>query len=154
VRAKNVQNVIETLLQMRVLPVVNENDTVSTEEIEAISTFGDNDTLSAIVGELAHTDLLVIFSDIDGLYSADPHKNPDAKLISQVNEITPHLFEIAGGAGSARGTGGMTTKLHAAEIALRAGYSMAILNGSNPELLYDLLEDKQVGTMFCCAKTE
>ena len=147
-RASNVRRAIENLLMLGVIPIFNENDTVSVEELEALTNFGDNDTLSAIVAGLAKADLLVLLSDIDGLYDSDPHRNPNAALIPVVGRVTQELYEAAGGAGSSVGTGGMTTKLHAAEIAAANGCDMVILNGSHPELMYDCLEGKPVGTLF------
>ncbi len=149
-RKENVSNTFERLLELSVIPVVNENDTVSVEEIE----FGDNDTLSAIVARLVEADLLIIFSDIDGLYDRDPRKNPDAQLISHVAEITDEIRALAGTPGSAFGTGGMVTKLHAAEICMEAGIPMAILNGEKPEEIYCLLEGKEAGTLFALNKAE
>lgn len=143
-RKANVINTFERLLELGVIPVVNENDTVSTEEIE----FGDNDTLSAIVSELVSADLLILLSDIDGLYDADPKKNPQAKLIPVVHKIDEELEAAAGGKGSSLGTGGMATKLQAGRICLAASISMIIANGEHPALLYDLLDGKQVGTLF------
>lgn len=143
-RKQNVQNTFETLLKMGVIPVVNENDTVATEEI----VFGDNDTLSAIVASLTHADGLVILSDIDGLFTDNPAKNPDAKLIPLVSKITDEIENSAGGAGSDRGTGGMATKIAAAKICMENGCAMAIINGNRPENLYDLLEGKDIGTLF------
>ena len=143
-RAANARNTFERLFSMGAIPIVNENDTVSTEELE----FGDNDTLSAMVAVLTGADGLIILSDIDGLYAQDPRKNPDAPLIPVVREIDEHIESIAGGSGSDRGTGGMSTKIQAAKIALAQSIPMAILNGSNPNLLYDLLEGKPVGTLF------
>ena len=148
VRAALVRRTIRTLLSLNVIPIFNENDTVAVEELEAVTAFGDNDTLSAIVAGLAEADLLVLFSDIDGLYDRDPHRDPQAALIPVVEAVTPELYGIAGGAGSSVGTGGMTTKLHAAEIAAENGCDMVILNGTRPELLYDFLEGKPVGTLF------
>lgn len=143
-RKENCMNAFEHLLAMNAVPIVNENDTISVEEIE----FGDNDTLSAIVAVLCHADALVIMSDIDGLYDADPRKAPDAKLIRRVDEIDEGIASLAGGAGSSRGTGGMLTKLHAAKIACPGGVDMAIINGKRPENLYDLFAGKQLGTHF------
>ena len=117
---------------------------MAVEELE----FGDNDTLSAQVAVLTEADLLIILSDIDGLFEEDPHKNPDAKLISVVESIDEHIEAIAGGAGSDFGTGGMSTKIEAAKLTAQAGIAMAILNGSDPDLLYDLLDGKQPGTLF------
>ena len=144
VRKQNLQNAFLRLLEMRIVPVVNENDSVSTEEIE----FGDNDTLSAVVCSLAGADLLIILSDIDGLYDSNPRENPDAKLLHQVDELTPEVERMASGAGSSRGTGGMVTKIHAAQIATANGVDMVIMNGANPKKLYNLLEGEELGTYF------
>lgn len=141
---KNATNTLDRLLQLGVIPIINENDTVSTDEIE----FGDNDTLSAIVANLIHAKKLIILSDIDGLYTDNPRKNKDAKLINVVEEIDEYIYSIAGGAGSSLGTGGMSTKIHAAEIMMIEGGDMHIINGEDPYLLYDVLEGKQVGTLF------
>ena len=143
-RRQNIHNTFERLLEMGVVPVVNENDTVSVDEIK----IGDNDTLSAEVAVLTGADVLVIFSDIDGLYTANPAEHPDAELIPLVTSVTEETMLLAGGAGSSRGTGGMKTKLTAALRAGGAGIDMAILNGSRPHLLYDLLEGRSVGTRF------
>lgn len=145
-RQKNVENTIEKLIEMGVIPIVNENDTVAIDELEL--EIGENDSLSAIVAKLAKADLLVILSDIDGLYDSDPHKNPNAKLIPVVTEIDTHIEEIAGGAGSVLGTGGMATKINAAKIANEAGIDMIIMNGNNPERLYGLFENDETGTIF------
>lgn len=142
-RRQNTRNTFNTLLEMGIIPIVNENDTISVEEIE----FGDNDTLSAIVAEFVEADLLVLFSDIDGFYDKDPHVNVDAKLIDCVTDIQS-VRSLAGGVGSNRGTGGMVTKLDAAEIATGAGIDMVITNGENIDGLYDILEGKKVGTVF------
>ena len=131
------------------MPIVNENDSISAEQIE----FGDNDTLSAIVAKLVGADLLIILSDIDGLYDKDP-STPEAKLISRVEGVTDEVRALAGGAGSNRGTGGMITKLAAAEIANGAGIDMFILNGSDPFIIYDLLDGKKVGTLFNSARRD
>lgn len=143
-RRQNAQNTFETLMEFGVIPVVNENDTVSTEEVE----FGDNDTLSAMVADLIGADLLVILSDIDGLYDKDPRSNSDARLIHVVEKIDDKIKECASGAGSRRGTGGMITKLRAGEIAAKAGISMVILNGKDPYDIYKMLDGEPVGTMF------
>lgn len=126
-----------------VIPIVNENDTVAIDELEL--EIGENDSLSAIVAETANADLLIILSDIDGLYDSDPHKNPDAKLIPVVTRIDDHIEGAAGGAGSMFGTGGMITKINAARIANNAGIDMIIMNGNNPDKLYDLFENNQAG---------
>jgi glutamate 5-kinase len=144
VRKENFHNTLNRLLELHVLPIINENDTVSTEELG----IGDNDTLSATVAASVSADLLVLLSDIDGLYDADPHVNPDAKLIPVVKHLDEHILSLAGGKGSALGTGGMVTKLKAAQIAGDAGVDMVIANGKNPELLYDIAEQRPVGTKF------
>lgn len=144
IRKQNAQNTFETLMEYGVIPVVNENDTVSTEEVE----FGDNDTLSAIVSKLVHADLLIILSDIDGLYDKNPKDHSDAKLIGEVYGVNDEIRALAGGAGTSRGTGGMVTKLSAAEIANGAGIDMIIINGDEPCGIYDVLEGKQIGTVF------
>ena len=138
-----------------VIPVANENDSVSSAEIETgrHKVLGDNDTLSAIVAELCRADLLVLLSDIDGLYDADPKTHPEAKLLHQVTELTPEILEMAGGAGSWRGTGGMATKLNAARIAMEAGCDMVITNGRRMEDLYGIAEGKDIGTRFVSGKT-
>ena len=143
-RRANFHNTMFRLLELGALPVINENDTVATEEIE----FGDNDTLSALVAELVGADALVQLTDIDGLYDADPHQNPDAHPIPEVRIIDQNLLKLAGGAGSNRGTGGMVTKLHAAEIAMAAGIPAVIMNGARPSRLYDLMEGQALGTLF------
>ena len=144
-RRANFQNTLSRLLELGALPIINENDTVSTDEITSI---GDNDTLAAIVTCCVHADLLVLLSDIDGLYTANPHTHPDAKLIPVVEEITPEVLALADGAGSALGTGGMSTKLRAAQMVTVEGADMVIANGSHPELLYDIAAGKSAGTRF------
>ena len=150
VRSEHLHNTFEALLELGVIPVVNENDSVSSAEIETgqCKVLGDNDTLSAIVARLCGAELLVLFSDIDGLYDADPRTHPDARLIHQVEAITPELRAMAGGAGTWRGTGGMATKLNAAQLCLEAGVDMVIANGARMEALYDIVEGKNVGTRF------
>ncbi|MEE0969399.1 MAG: glutamate 5-kinase [Clostridia bacterium] len=143
-RYENFCNTMRRLLDLDVLPIINENDTIATEEIKV----GDNDTLSAIVATSIDADMLILLSDIDGLYTADPHKDPNAKLINVVKELTPEIMDLAGGVGSSLGTGGMKTKLHAAELCKEAGCEMVILNGENPSLLYNLFDGKNVGTKF------
>jgi len=140
---QNIINTFERLLEFGVIPIVNENDTVSTEEIK----FGDNDTLSAIVATLIDADVLVLLSDIDGLYTANPKEDPTAKLISVVDDIES-IRHLAGGSSSSFGTGGMVTKINAADIVCKAGKDMYIINGSDPTLLYDLFDGKNVGTYF------
>ena len=144
-RRVNIQNTLTRLLELGALPIINENDSVATDEITSI---GDNDTLAAIVTCCIHADLLVLLSDIDGLYTANPHTHPDAKLIPVVEEITPEIEMLAGGAGSALGTGGMLTKVTAAKRATEAGVDMIITNGAHAEVLYDIVEGKPVGTRF------
>ncbi len=143
-RKRNVVNTFHKLLEFSSIPIVNENDTTAVEEIE----FGDNDTLSAIVAILCGADALVILSDIDGLYDSDPKQNPTAKLIEEVHTIDDNILALAGGAGSSRGTGGMITKIHAAQIACGAGIHMVIMNGSDPRNLYKLFDGEPAGTHF------
>ena len=143
-RRVNFQNTLSRLLELGALPIINENDTVATDEITSI---GDNDTLAAIVACCAQADLLVLL-DIDGLYTANPHTHPDAKLIPLVREITPAVMALADGAGSALGTGGMATKLRAARMVTGSGADMVIANGAHPELLYDIAAGKPAGTRF------
>lgn len=143
-RHKNFSNTLNRLLELDVIPIINENDTVATEEI----VIGDNDTLAAIVAESIDADVLVLFSDIDGLYTADPHKNSDAKLIRTVREIDADVEALAGGKGTELGTGGMVTKITAAKICMACGCDMIITNGNNPASLYDVIEGKEVGTRF------
>ncbi len=149
-RADHLLGTFEALLELGIIPVVNENDSVSAAEIETgqCKVLGDNDTLSAIVARLVGADLLVLLSDIDGLYDSDPHQNPEARLIRRVSAITPELRAMAGGAGTWRGTGGMLTKLTAAETAMAAGVDMVITNGANMEALYDIAAGRDVGTRF------
>ena len=144
-RKQNFENTLSRLLELGVIPIINENDTVATHEI----VIGDNDTLGAIVAVCSKADVLVILSDIDGLCTADPHKDPNAKLIPEVYEITPEIIALAGGKGSDLGTGGMATKLHAAQITTKDGTDTVILNGNDPTILYDLFDGKPVGTRFC-----
>ena len=155
-RAEHLRSTFSALLEMGVIPVVNENDSVSSAEIETghHKVLGDNDTLSAIVAELFRADLLVLLSDIDGLYNADPKRYPGARLLHQVKELTPEILEMAGGAGSWRGTGGMATKLSAARIAMNAGCDMVITNGKRMEDLYGIVEGKDIGTRFLAAGYE
>ena len=137
-------NTMERLLSLGALPVINENDTVATAEISV----GDNDTLAAIVAANVGADLLILLTDIDGLYSADPKRDCSAHLIEEVEDVTDEIISLAGGAGSALGTGGMATKIHAAGLCTRAGIDMIIANGSNPAILYDLIEGRGVCTRF------
>ena len=149
-RKANFHNTMDRLLELGALPVINENDTVSTEEIAV----GDNDTLSAIVATSVRADLLVLLSDIDGLYTADPHKNPDAQRIDVVPEITDDILRLAEGKGSELGTGGMKTKLSAAQIVTKAGTDMIIANGADVEQLYALLDGRAIGTRFTGKKAD
>ena len=146
----NVINTFETLMHLGIVPIVNENDSVSIDEIEygEKREFGDNDTLSAIVASLVKADLLIILSDIDGFYDCDPKSNRDSHLLATVREISPEIENCAGGAGTKRGTGGMVTKLTAAKIANSHGIDMMLANGAEPEIIIDILEGKQVGTLF------
>ncbi len=143
-RRMNLENTLFRLLELDAIPVINENDTIATDEFSV----GDNDTLAAIVARCIKSDLLVLLSDIDGLYTEDPHKNKSARFISRVEAITPEIEALAGGSGSTLGTGGMATKLHAAQLATQAGFDMVITNGARPEVLYDIVEGKPVGTRF------
>lgn len=143
-RRFNFTNTLNRLLELGALPVINENDTVATDEI----VIGDNDTLAAIVARSVHADMLILLSDIDGLYTADPHTHPEAALLHHVAGIDDHIRESAGISSSTQGTGGMVTKLHAADICLGCGCKMVIANGNNPGNLYDILEGKTVGTTF------
>lgn len=143
-RRQNTINAFNTLFEWGVVPIINENDVISTDEIK----FGDNDTLSDVVAELTNADILILLSDIDGLYDKNPAKYADAKLISEVNEITEDIIASADGEGTSRGTGGMVTKLLAARNAMEAGIEMVIANGKNPKIIYDILEDKAICTRF------
>ena len=143
-RRQNFENTIYRLLELGALPVINENDTVATAEIKV----GDNDTLGGIVACTVKADLLVLLSDIDGLYTADPRKDPDATLIPVVEEVTAEVEALGGGVGSGLGTGGMATKLRAAKLVTEAGCDMIIANGEAPSALYDIVEGKAVGTRF------
>lgn len=143
-RNQNFSNTLNRLLELGVIPIINENDTVATEEI----VIGDNDTLAAIVAKSVGADILVLFSDIDGLYTADPHKDKNAKLITQITCIDDKVMAVAGGKGTELGTGGMITKLNAAKICMDCGCDMIITNGANPMNLYDIVEGKSVGTKF------
>ena len=143
-RRKNFHNTLFRLLELGALPILNENDTIATEEI----VIGDNDTLAAIIAESVKADLLVLLSDINGLYTADPHADADAKLISRVEAITPEILALAGESGSCLGTGGMATKLRAAQRVNAAGIDMVIANGADPDILYQIVEGAPAGTRF------
>lgn len=143
-RRTNFHNTMFRLLELGALPIINENDTVATDEI----VIGDNDTLGAIVAKNINADLLVLLSDIDGLYTADPRKNADAKLIPVVESLTPEILALAEGKGSDLGTGGMKTKLRAAQIATEEGMDMIIANGADPMILYKIIDGEPFGTRF------
>ena len=143
-RRQNARNTLFTLLEMRIVPIINENDAVSTEEIE----FGDNDTLSAHVAELVDADLLILLTDIDGLYSADPKTDPEASIISKVYDISPGIEALATGSGTSFATGGMATKIAAAKICMESCIDMVIANGSVPAVVHDILNGQNVGTFF------
>ncbi len=143
-RHQNFSNTISRLLELGALPIINEHDTVATEELG----IGDNDTLAAMVAESIRADKLVLLSDIDGLYTADPHTDPQARLLPVVNKIDDAIFALAGGSAGTQGTGGMVTKLRAAQICMAVGCDMIITNGNNPEVLYQILSGESVGTTF------
>jgi glutamate 5-kinase len=143
-RYHNIKNTMNRLLELNVLPIINENDTVNTDEISV----GDNDTLGAIIAVSMCADMLVLLSDIDGLYTADPHKDAGAKLIDTITEITPEIEALGGKSRSGLGTGGMATKLSAAKKCIACGTDVVIANGSAPSVLYDIVDGKSVGTRF------
>lgn len=143
-RYENFRNTVNRLIELSALPIINENDTVATEEISV----GDNDTLGAIIAVGVEAELMIMLTDIEGLYTSDPHSDTSAKLIKEVREMTDELWEIAGGAGSKLGTGGMQTKLRAALICMESGIDTIIADGGKPELLYDIAEGKPIGTRF------
>ncbi len=143
-RHRNFTTTLNRLLEMGALPIINENDTVATEELG----IGDNDTLAAIVASSVGANLLILLSDIDGLYTADPHTHPEALLIHKVTKIDDHIRELAGVSNGTQGTGGMVTKLRAAEICLSQGCDMVIANGNDPANLYAILEGQEIGTRF------
>jgi len=147
-RRQNFENTIRRLLELGVIPILNENDSIATEEI----VIGDNDTLGAIVATTVGADLLIILSDIDGLFTEDPRINKEAVLLHSVKEITNEIESMTGGKGSALGTGGMHTKINAAKIATNAGTDMIIANGKDPKILYKIVEGKDVGTRFFARK--
>ncbi len=147
-RCENFRNTVFRLLELGALPIINENDSVATEEI----VIGDNDTLAAVVAVDVRADLLVLLSDIDGLYTKDPHRYPDAELLREVKELTPEIFALGGGKGSQLGTGGMRTKLKAAELSTAAGIDMIIGSGANPLALYNVVDGRPFGTRFIGGK--
>lgn len=143
-RHRNLHNSFMKLFEYGAIPVINENDSVAVDEI----VFGDNDSLSAHVAKIVDADLLIILTDIDGLFSANPREDENAVLIHSVDAITDEILALAGGSGTSRGTGGMITKLHAAQIATAAGIDTVVMNGSDPEEIYKLLDGRQIGTLF------
>ncbi len=150
-KKQNVINTVEALLKMGIIPIVNENDTVAIDELDG-ENFGDNDRLSAIVADIVNADLLIMITDIDGLYTSNPRNNPDAQKIDVVEEITDEIRTMAGGSGSNRGTGGMITKIVAAEYATSLGIECCIMNGEDPKRLYDFFDGKKIGTVFKARK--
>lgn len=148
-RHGNFTNTLNRLLELGVVPVINENDTVATEEI----VIGDNDTLAANVARSVGAQMLILLSDIDGLYTADPHTDPNARLLPVVRRVDEDIKKLAGVSSTTQGTGGMVTKLRAAEICLYCGCEMVIANGNNPAALYDIVEGKPVGTRFVGERT-
>jgi len=149
-RRSNFSNTLTRLLELGALPIINENDTVATDEI----VIGDNDTLAADVAECVRAELLILLSDIEGLYTADPHRDSDARLIRVIEKLSPDILALAGGSSTSQGTGGMVTKLRAAAICMNVGTDMVIANGARPENLYDILDGKAVGTLFKARKCE
>ena len=147
-RCANFKNTLCRLLELGAIPIINENDTIATDEI----VIGDNDTLGAIVATTIGADLLIILSDIDGLYTADPHKDKNAVMLHKIDEITDEIEAMTGGAGSSLGTGGMTTKIKAAKISTDGGTDMVIANGKNPDILYEIIDGKDIGTRFFSKK--
>ena len=145
IKRRNASNTINRLLEMGVIPIVNENDTIATDEFNE---FSDNDTLSSYVAALIESDLLIILSDIDGMYTADPNKDKDAKMIDTIPEINDDIYALAGDSASQRGTGGMVTKVKAADYLSKKNVSMVIASGENPDIVYDILDGKNVGTLF------
>ena len=143
-RHQNFTNTLNRLLELGALPIINENDTVATEEI----VIGDNDTLAARVAKSVGADLLILLSDIDGLYTADPRIDANAQLLHRVERLDEQIMNLAGAAGSSQGTGGMVTKLQAAKLCMECGCDMVIANGNRPANLYDILDGKAVGTRF------
>ena len=146
---KNAQNTFEELLGLGVIPIVNENDSISTYEIQSLEKFGDNDTLSAVVAALIHADLLILLSDIDGLFTDDPNTNPDAQFIDLVENLDENFLSMGKSTSKSKvGTGGMATKLTAARIANAAGVDMVIANGSDFHMIHKIIEGRNYGTLF------
>ena len=150
-KRQNINNTIDELLNMGIIPIINENDTVAIDELEG-NNIGDNDMLSAIVSHIINADRLVILTDIDGLYDSNPHKNPKAKKLEVVESITKSVMDMAAGTGSNRGTGGMITKLQAADYATKRGIEVYVINGENPKNIYTVFEGKNPGTRFLARK--
>ncbi len=146
-KRQNINNTIDELLDMGIIPIINENDTVAIDELEG-NNFGDNDMLSAIVSRLVGANRLIILTDIDGLYNENPRTNPNAQKLDVVERINKSIFDMAAGSGSNRGTGGMITKLQAADYATKRGIEVFVINGSDPKTLYEVLDGKNVGTRF------
>ena len=147
---ENARNTFETLLSMGAIPIVNENDTISTYEIQ----FGDNDTLSAVVSAMVQADLLILLSDIDGLFTDDPNRNPEAKFIEYVNQVDEHFERMAKGTSSDVGTGGMATKINAARLATSAGADMIIANGADMSIIHRIMDGERIGTLFKANRTD
>ncbi|WP_314061612.1 glutamate 5-kinase [uncultured Vagococcus sp.] len=147
---QNVINTLEQLISMQVVPIINENDSVSVDELDHLTKFGDNDFLSAVVAQLINADLLIMLSDIDGFYSANPTTDPTATLYQHIPQLTQPLFDQAGGNGSGSqfGTGGMLSKLNAAKLVLANDQAMVLANGKRPKIMFDILEGRNVGTLF------
>ncbi|MDE7390428.1 MAG: glutamate 5-kinase [Lachnospiraceae bacterium] len=150
-KKQHVVNTVDTLIEMGIIPIINENDTVAIDELDG-ENFGDNDRLSAIVADIVNADLLIMLTDIDGLYTSNPRNNPNAEKIEIVEEITDDIRTMAGGTGSSRGTGGMITKIIAADYATSRGIECCIMNGETPKRLYDLFDGKKIGTLFKAKK--
>lgn len=151
---QNAQNTFEKLLELGVIPIVNENDTISTYELQKLRQFGDNDTLAAIVTAMIGADLLILLSDIDGLFTDDPHTNPQARFIDTVEKLDEKMMRLGKGAVSGVGTGGMATKLSSARIATMAGADMVIANGGDVGILHELIEGEKKGTLFLANRDE
>ncbi|MBQ3969797.1 MAG: glutamate 5-kinase, partial [Clostridia bacterium] len=149
-KKQHVINTMETLIEMGIIPIVNENDTCAVDELDG-DKIGDNDRLSAIVAEIVNADQLVMLTDIDGLYTGNPKTDPNARKLDEVTQINDEIRTMAGGSGSNRGTGGMITKIIAAEYATSFGIGCCIMNGENPKRLYDLFDGKKIGTVFKAA---
>lgn len=152
-KKENLGNTLEALLEQQIIPIINENDSVSYTEIESEEKlFSDNDVLSAVVAVLSKADWLIILSDIDGFYDRDPRLYKNARLISRIETIDESVYHLAGGAGSRRGTGGMRTKVQAADLATSAGIDTLVVNGKDPAVLYDVMDRKHVGTLFVASE--